>query len=38
MTTTAKPAEATRTLSDSDFPAPPAERHFEDYLPGSVYE
>jgi acyl dehydratase len=38
MTTTAEPAEATRTLSDSDFLTPPAERYFEDYLPGSVYE
>ena len=38
MTTAAEPAEATRTLSDSDFLAPPAERYFEDYLPGLVYE
>ncbi len=35
---TAEPTEATRTLGDSDFLAPPAERYFEDYLLGSVFE
>lgn len=29
---------ATRTLSDSDFAVGPAERYFEDYVPGAVYE
>jgi len=38
MAATAEPAEPTRTLSDSDFLVPPAERYFEGYLPGSVYE
>ncbi len=38
MTATSVPAEPTRTLSGNDFPMPPAERYFEDYLPGSVYE
>ena len=28
----------TRTLSDTDFPVPPEERHFEDYRPGAVHE
>lgn len=29
---------ATRTLSDSDFAVGAAERYFEDYVPGAVYE
>jgi acyl dehydratase len=29
---------ATRTLSDSDFAVGVAERYFEDYVPGAVYE
>lgn len=38
MSATAEPAEPTRTLSEKDFAVPPAERYYEDYLPGSVYE
>lgn len=38
MPATSEPHERTKTLSDNDFPVPPAERYFEDYLPGSVYE
>ena len=29
---------ATRTLSEDDFAVGPADRYFEDYLPGAVYE
>ena len=29
---------ATRTLSDKDFAVGAAERYFEDYVPGAVYE
>ena len=29
---------ATRTLSDSDFAVGVAERYFEDYVPGAMYE
>ncbi|MFD0851730.1 MaoC family dehydratase, partial [Actinomadura adrarensis] len=28
----------TRTLGDDDFATPPADRYFEDYRPGAVYE
>lgn len=38
MAAATEPAEPTRTLSDRDFLVPPAERYFEDYLPGSMYE
>lgn len=31
-------AAATRTLSEADFAVPPADRYFEDYRPGAVYE
>ena len=38
MTQPARPAEATKTLSDKDFPTPIDDRYFEDYTPGAVYE
>lgn len=31
-------AAETRTLSETDFAAPPGDRYFEDYRPGAVYE
>lgn len=31
-------AEVSRTLSEADFAVPAAERYFEDYRPGAVYE
>jgi acyl dehydratase len=37
LAVTAGPS-ATRTLSDSDFAVGAAERYFEDYVPGAVYE
>ena len=38
MTDSTGQDSATRALSDADFAAGPADRYFEDYVPGAVYE